>query len=305
MTDSKLSKVTQGVQNLGVEDNEGEEEEDYVKQFIESLPESVQECVKALDVLDKDVESLQTNFRKELRELERKYQALKAPVFAKRANIISGDEKPAGTNSSEGIPDFWLGCLMNCNRIAPSITEKDQPILKSLINITAATLPEEEGIGYRLEFSFKPNEYFNNEKLTKTYYMADTDEDPLLEKCVGTAINWNAGKNVTVVTKKKKQRNKKGSGSRIVTKVERCDSFFNFFDPPKIPEPDDPVEDDTELLRRKTILEVDYEIGVSIRDKIVPHAVKWFTGEAEDDDYDDEDYEEEGMEELDEDDDDN
>ena len=298
-----MSKVSQGMQNLALDDEEGNREgdEDFVKQFLESLPESVQECVKTLEGLDKEVENLQTNFRKEMRELERKYQALKAPIFAKRSNIISGDEKPPGTSSTEGIPDFWLGCLMNCNRIAPSITEKDQPILKYLMNITAATLPEDEGVGYRLEFSFKPNEYFTNEKLTKTYYMADTDEDPLLEKCVGTPINWAAGKNVTVVTKKKKQRNKKGSGSRIVTKTERCDSFFNFFDPPKIPEPDDPVEDDQELLRRKTVLEVDYEMGVSIRDKIVPHAVKWFTGEAEDDDFDEEDYEEEGLEEVDED----
>ncbi len=303
MADSKSSKLAQGMQNLAVDDGgeDHEEEEDYVKQFLESLPESVQECVKSLDALDKEVETHQSNFRKELRELERKYQALKAPVFAKRANIISGDEKPAGTSSSDGIPDFWFGCMMNCNRIGPSITEKDQPILKFLSNITSETLPEEEGVGYRLEFMFKPNEHFTNEKLTKTYLMADTDEDPLLEKCIGTTINWAAGKNVTVVTKKKKQRNKKGAGSRIVTKTERCDSFFNFFDPPKIPEPDDPAEDDQELLRRKTILEMDYEMGVSFRDKIVPHAVKWFTGEAEDDDFDDDDYEEEGMEEPDDD----
>ncbi|KAJ1495867.1 nucleosome assembly protein-domain-containing protein [Baffinella frigidus] len=69
-------------------------------------------------------------------------------------------------------------------------------ILKSLTNITSETLPEEVGVGFKLEFTFKTNEFFTNTTLTKTYLMADGDE-PVLEKSEGTEIVWAEGKNVT------------------------------------------------------------------------------------------------------------
>jgi nucleosome assembly protein 1-like 1 len=277
---------------------EGEEEEDIdpVEEFLKSLPESQQECVKALEELDTEVEKLQTEFRKEFRALQRKYEGLEAPTFAKRAAIISGEQKPDGATAADGtgIPDFWLGAMRNCACISEYITEKDEVILKSLKDVTAATLTEEEGIGFRLEFTFLPNEFFTDTKLVKTYYMADGDDDPVLEKAEGTQIDWAQGKNVTVKIKKKKQRNKNGKGTRTVTKTEPCESFFNFFNPPKIPGPEDLDMPDEELEHRQQELEADYDMGVSLREKLIPHAVKWFTGEAEDDDddYDDDEGEE-------------
>lgn len=61
----------------------------------------------------------------------------------------------------------------------------------------------------------------------------------LLWTCfVRTEIEWNAGKNITQKVMKKKP--KKGSkNTKPVTKTEQCDSFFNFFNPPQVPEDDD------------------------------------------------------------------
>jgi nucleosome assembly protein 1-like 1 len=291
------------------DDEEEEEEIDMVEEFLKSLPESQQECVKALEELDVEVEKHQTEFRKEFRALQRKYEELESSIFSKRAAIISGEQKPEDAKAADGtgIPDFWLGAMRNASCISENITEKDEVILKSLKDITARTLPEEEGIGFRLEFTFAENEFFTNTKLTKTYFMADGDDDPVLEKAEGTPIDWAAGKNVTVKIKKKKQRNKNGKGTRTVTKTEPCESFFNFFNPPKIPGPEDLDMPDEELEHRQQELEADYDMGISLREKVIPHAVKWFTGEAEDDDddYDDEDdgeeYDGEELEEGDED----
>lgn len=135
--------------------------------------------------------------------------------------------------------------------------------------------------------------------------MADSGEDPVLEKAEGTEIEWHQGKNVTVKIKKKKQRNKNGKGTRVVTKTEPCESFFNFFSPPKIPGPDEEGMEEEEMEQRQMELESDYEMGIAFQERIVPHAVKWFTGEADDDemdDDDDDDYEgfDEGEEEDDE-----
>lgn len=291
----------------GEDDDEDEEEHDHVEEFLQSLPESQQECVKALEELDEEVEKIQVEFRKEFRALQRKYEALEAPIFTKRSDIVSGAVKPADSKIADGtgIPDFWLGAMRNCACISENVTEKDEVILKFLENVKAITLPEEEGIGFRLEFTFKPNEHFTNTVLTKTYFMADGDDDPVLEKAEGTTIDWAAGKNVTVKTKKKKQRNKNGKGTRTVTKTEPCESFFNFFSPPKIPTNEDMEMGMEEMERRQQELEADYDMGISFREKLVPHAVKWFTGEADDeDDYDDEGEEdfEEGEEEGEEDD---
>ena len=53
------------------EDDE-EDDEDPVEEFIKSLPEPVQKCVGALDALDEEVCELEAQFRKEMRDLERK-----------------------------------------------------------------------------------------------------------------------------------------------------------------------------------------------------------------------------------------
>lgn len=83
------------------------------------------------------------------------------------------------------------------------------------------------------------------------------------------------------------------------------ESFFNFFSPPKPPTDDvDPEDDITSDIEER--LELDYQLGEDIKEKLIPRAVDWFTGEAlayeeyeEDDleagDYDDEDDDEDDM----------
>lgn len=78
-------------------------------------------------------------------------------------------------------------------------------------------------------------------------------------------------------------------GIRTVTKTLQNDSFFNFFNPPPVPEdPNEEMDEDTQAL-----LTADFEIGHYIRERIIPRAVLFYTGEA----LDDEDFEEEEGEE--------
>jgi hypothetical protein len=69
----------------GDEEDE-EDEEDPVEEFIKSLPEPVQKCVSALDSLDEEVCDLEAQFRKELRDLERK--VLSCPSYLLLASAI-------------------------------------------------------------------------------------------------------------------------------------------------------------------------------------------------------------------------
>lgn len=57
------------------------------------------------------------------------------------------------------------------------------------------------------------------------------------------------------------------------------ESFFNFFSPPKPPSDED--EDDDDLAEDiEDRLELDYQLGEDIKEKLIPRAIDWFTGEA-------------------------
>jgi len=135
--------------------------------------------------------------------------------------------------------------------------------------------------------------------LTKTYEMkCELEEEnpfsfegPEIVKCTGCHIDWYKGKNVTVKIIRKKQKHKQKGSIRTVNKPVDQPSFFNFFSPPAVPEdPEAELDDETQVR-----LTNDFEIGQYIRERIVPRAVLYFTGEAlEDDDYEEEEEEEEG-----------
>jgi nucleosome assembly protein 1-like 1 len=88
--------------------------------------------------------------------------------------------------------------------------------------------------------------------------------------------------------------------TRIVKKTVPTESFFNFFSPPKAPTDDDDDDAESDIEER---LELDYQLGEDIKEKLIPRAIDWFTGEAlafeeisEDElaeDYDDEDDDDE------------
>ena len=153
--------------------------------------------------------------------------------------------------------------------------------------------------GFSLEFCFGANDYFSNTVLKKTYEMKcePSKEDPFsfegpeIFKCTGDKIQWKEGKNLTVKTVKKKQKHKSKGSVRTITKQVKNDSFFNFFDPPSC-EPEE-GEDDLDPTTQD-LLTSDFEIGHYIRERVIPRAVLFFTGEAlEEDDFEEEEEEEE------------
>lgn len=204
------------------------------------------------------------------------------------------EEKPVG------VPAFWLTIFKNVDMLAEMVQDHDEAILEKLTDLQV-TFNNANPMGFDLHFHFAPNDYFNNAILTKKYTMrSEPDEsDPLsfegpeIIKCEGTTIDWKKGKNVTVKVIKKVQKHASRGTRRTVTKTVQNDSFFNFFSPPAVAEGED-VDEDTEAL-----LAADFEIGHFLRERIVPRAVLYFTGEAlDEDDYDeDEEGEDEGEDE--------
>ncbi|PNW79469.1 hypothetical protein CHLRE_09g416350v5 [Chlamydomonas reinhardtii] len=287
------------------------------EEFVAGLAPPVRRRVEALQELQAKHDELEAQFRKERAELEAKYEKLYAPLYVERSEIVVGSKEvppkegePTGDDAIKGIPEFWLAVLLKCEVTMDMIKDKDMDVLKYLRDIQAEGLVV-DGVshGFKLRFLFDSNPYFTNEVLEKTYHMLPED-DGVLERAEGTKIEWNAGKDVTVKIMKKKPKKGGKGDSKPQVKTERVDSFFNFFDPPQVPDGEEEIDEDT-MEELQAIIEADYEVGATIREKLIPEAVSWYTGEAMDedglympgdDDEDDEDFEgEEGEEDEDED----
>jgi len=299
--------------------------------YIQSLPAPVKKRLKALKKLQLESTKIEAKFYEEVHQLECKYQKSYTPLYEKRATITKGDYEPTEDECEwpsdsedggeelasdvkdklgmaekkddadiKGVPEFWLTIFKNVELLQEMVQEHDEPLLTHLTDI-AVTFTESDPMGFKLHFHFSPNSYFTNSILTKEYEMkCEPSEDepfnfegPEIYKCKGCVIDWKKGMNLTIKTVKKKQKHKSKGSVRTVTRQVKNDSFFNFFDPPAMPEdPEADIEPETQEL-----LTVDFEIGHYIRERIIPRAVLFFTGEAlEDDDYDDESDDEEGEE---------
>uniref|UniRef100_A0A3Q0T069 Nucleosome assembly protein 1-like 4a n=1 Tax=Amphilophus citrinellus TaxID=61819 RepID=A0A3Q0T069_AMPCI len=299
------------------------------------LPKAVKRRVHALKRLQVQCANIEAKFYEEVHELERKYAALYQPLFDKRRDIVTGAVEPTDEECEwhsdreeeeelaeevkekatiedakkeeatpeedpKGIPEFWLTIFKSVDMLSDMLQEHDEPILKHLKDIQVKFSEPGEPMSFTLEFHFEPNGYFNNAVLTKVYKMkSEPDssdpfsfEGPEIIDCEGCQIDWHKGKDVTVKTIKKKQKHKGRGTVRTVTKQVPNDSFFNFFNPQVAPDSLYQIDEDSEFT-----LATDFEIGHFFRERIVPRAVLYFTGEALEDD---ESFEEEELEEGDE-----
>ncbi|XP_048139246.1 nucleosome assembly protein 1;4-like isoform X2 [Rhodamnia argentea] len=262
---------------------------------LESLSPNVRKRVEALKEIQSHHDELEAKFFEERAALEAKYQKLYEPLYTKRYEIVNGIVEVDGvvkeasaaveedkSPEEKGVPNFWLTAMKTNEILAEEISERDEGALKYLKDIKWSRIDKPKG--FKLEFFFDANPYFKNSVLTKTYHMIDDDDEPILEKAIGTEIEWYPGKCLTEKLLKKKP--KKGSkNAKPITKIEKCESFFNFFNPPEIPDDDDDDDLDEDTAEElQNLMEQDYDMGSAIRDKIIPHAVSWFTGEAVQDD---------------------
>lgn len=209
------------------------------------------------------------------------------PAAKKGVTIVDPvDEKQnselakAAASPTGGIPNFWLTAMCNSEALNSLITEKDRDALSHITDIQKTFIDEDPEKGDRLVFHFSSNEYFTNATLTKEYH-TEYDEDHgemRIADVVGCTIDWKSPKkNLTVVVKQKKQRNKKSGQMRVVEREEPCESFFNFFSPPT-PDAEDEEDEEDDFFDQE--MEMDVEAGTALLEAVVPRAIFYYTGES-------------------------
>ncbi|KAA0198857.1 Nucleosome assembly protein 1 [Fasciolopsis buskii] len=200
-------------------------------------------------------------------------------------------------NSPKGIPGFWLTVLKHAPLICDIIRPADIPALTHLTDIRTTPLDNNDIMGFQLEFEFEPNEYFTNKVLTKRYYLGyELREDnplsydgPEVTSSEGCNINWNPDRDLRAITSSKINRTRIGDERQSLNRS--MDSFFQFFYPPQpctfffsgwvkaksmyfYP----PVHIAHNPVLEQQLLD-DYDLGQYIKERVIPRAVMYFTGE--------------------------
>ncbi|KAI2807208.1 hypothetical protein RDWZM_006123 [Blomia tropicalis] len=291
-------------------------------EIVEDKPDMVDferlnsKLVHALKQLQLERIRTEIGLHQKIHDLQAEFDAKLLEFDRKRAKIISGEYVPTEKEcvyeyadsefppppeiTKNGIVSFWPMIFHNLDMISEMIQEHDEPIINHLVDLRCEILKEPRG--FKIEFEFNDNEYFEDKILTKEYYYSDKvdpfeplqHEGLMISRAVGCKINWKPGKDVTTKKITKKMKHKSDNQVKTVEKTEKNDSFFNFFDVPT--ESIETVEEDA-----RDLLMADFDIGETLRHSVIPRAVIYFTGEGiEDDEYDD-DVDEEDFDDYDED----
>ena len=291
---------------------------DYEDQFVDALKSITDNNLKkklvAIKKLVCERMSLERDFKKEHNKLEYKYEQLYKPFYERRQKIIEGEEKPdiekireklaelkineeeaqKEKEDEKGIPEFWYKVLLNNQDIM--INEKDKEVLKKLKLIKCT--PEENG-NFTLEFFFEPNDYFSNEVLKREFIL---DEDYDIKEIKSDEIQWKSDNmNTTIELKQKKVKNKRTKQVKTITKKEKIPSFFSSFKHFEKKEGDNKEEKDEEdedEEAEELTIEDEYDLALQFKEEIIPYAIEYYLGIADDeDDLGEEDEEDEEPEE--------
>ncbi|XP_011300706.1 protein SET isoform X1 [Fopius arisanus] len=183
----------------------------------------IQKTLEEIDGCQNQIDGLNEKASDEILEVEKKYNKLRKPYFQKRNDII------------KRIPNFWLTAFVNNKKIAEILEEDEEDALRYLNKLEVEEF-EDIKSGYRINFYFDENPYFENEVLTKEFHLGSSGEwglgDPASQS---TPIRWKDGADLTKRAKGKAQlkERKRPLGHR---------SFFDWFTDHGDPSSDDIAE---------------------------------------------------------------
>lgn len=186
---------------------------------------------------------------------------------------------------------FWRIVLQSSVEFQFTIEEHDEPVLDYLCDIQSEWLEaDNRDAGFRIRFVFDSNPYFLNTVLEKLFYTKRKNvyvDTLVCVRITSSKIQWHPGKDATVevVAKTKKGLRKQNAKPRTV-EVPRTSLFRTFFrnlvpgeGVPEAPCEDSDADEDSDTMA-ESFIKQDYEDGVALRDYLIPHAVRWYTGEA-------------------------
>uniref|UniRef100_A0A8C0DW78 Uncharacterized protein n=1 Tax=Balaenoptera musculus TaxID=9771 RepID=A0A8C0DW78_BALMU len=153
------------------------------------LRKEQQEAIEHIDEVQNEIDRLNEQASEEILKIEQKYNKLRQPFFQKRSELIAK------------IPNLGVTTFVNHPQVSALLGEEDEEALHYLTRVEVTEL-EDIKSGYRIDFYFDENPYFENKS---------------------TEIKWKSGKDLT---KRSSETQNKASRKR---QLEEPESFFTWF----------------------------------------------------------------------------
>ncbi|KAL6997331.1 NAP1-related protein 2 [Sarracenia purpurea var. burkii] len=208
--------------------------------------------IEKLQEIQDELEKINEEASDKVLEVEQKYNEIRNPVYEKRNDII------------KSIPDFWLTAFLSHPALGDLLTEEDQKIFKYLSSLEVVDFKDVKS-GYSITFNFKPNPYFEDTKLTKTYTFLDEGTT----KISATSMKWKGAMGIPNGV----AHDKKGS-----KRPNADESFFTWF---------------SETQQKDDIDGIQDEVAEIIKEDLWPNPLTYFNNEADEEDFDGEDGDDE------------
>lgn len=148
-----------------------------------------QKALEQIDACQNEIDFLNEQASEEILKVEQKYNKLRKPHLEKRNEFI------------KSIPNFWVTAFINHPQISGILEEEEKECLHYLTKLEVEEF-EDIKSGYKINFHFKTNPFFENEVLTKEFQLG-TSGDPSSES---TPIRWKEGKKLPKKSKDTKSR---------------------------------------------------------------------------------------------------
>lgn len=181
---------------------------------IENDGMETQKALEEIDQCQNKIDFLNEKASEEILKVEQKYNQMRKPHLDKRSDFINR------------IPNFWITTFINHPQISGILEEEEEECLHSLVKLEVEEFDDIKS-GYKINFHFKPNDYFENDILTKEFHLGTTG-DPTSKS---TPIRWKEGKELP--------RRKESKERKRTLEVK---SFFKWFTDNGDPSYDDIAE---------------------------------------------------------------
>nr|XP_012423832.1 PREDICTED: protein SET-like [Odobenus rosmarus divergens] len=165
-----------------------------------------QEAIKHIDEVQNEIDRLNEQASEEILKVEQKYNKLHQPFFSEEVELIAK------------IPNFWVTTFVNHPQVSTLLGEEDEEVLHYLTRVEVTEF-EDIKSGYRIDFYFDENPYFENKVLSREFHLSKSG-DPSSKS---TEIKRKSGKDVM---KHSSQKQSKFSKKR---QHEEPESFFTQF----------------------------------------------------------------------------
>ncbi|KAL7980839.1 hypothetical protein Chor_001993 [Crotalus horridus] len=283
--------------------------------FLHPPDKEQQEAIEHIDEVQNEIDRLNEQASEEILKVEQKYNKLRQPFFQKRSELIAK------------IPNFWVTTFVNHPQVSALLGEEDEEALHYLIRVEVTEF-EDIKSGYRIDFYFDENPYFENKMLSKEFHLNESG-DPSSKS---SEIKWKSGKvfnsikyKITICNSKKRSGSRSSRKlmafnkmCRVVALVRMLIQVVNVAFPLDLTKRSSQTQNKASRKRQHEEPESFFtwftdhsdagadELGEVIKDDIWPNPLQYYLvpdmddeeGEGEEDDDDDE--EEEGLEDIDE-----